>query len=128
MSENISKKITINLPIGPVRLPVSFFPDERGDRFMTRITKGFLTYFYPNYDYTHDEFHIFTVGPLHNKTAILTDLIQKLNHDERGNGVVDFWHRMVDEGKGAAWVFCFYRSAFIVVIHNNKDAIRTLEL
>ena len=91
---------------------------------MIRLTKGFLRHFYPQYDYTQDKFDIYCIRA-DNETQrnVTLQLIHGNNliHDARGDGVIDFWHRLTVEGKGGAWIFCFYHSAVLLVLHTPKN-------
>ena len=90
---------------------------------MVRLTKGFIKNFYPDYDYSEDTFHVFCVRPYkENEKETLLSLVRANNliRDSRGDGVIDFWHRITVEGRGGAWVFCFYQAAFFIVLHIPK--------
>lgn len=108
LRDNVRKhlrKEKVHLPGGMAELPLSYFPDERGDRFMTRLTKGFIRNFYPHYDYSNDDFHVYCVKPFkENERAVLFDLVhaRNLTRDSRGDGVIDFWHGITAEGKGGS--------------------------
>ncbi len=114
------------LPTGPAKLPLSYYPDERGDRFMIRLTKGFIRHFYPEYNYSNDKFEVQCAKPFNVKEwehwrNIL--MILENTHDSRGDGVIDFWHRLPDGDEVGAWVFLFYHAALFVVFQTKNAAI-----
>lgn len=109
---------TINLPNGPARFPLSYFPDERGDRFMIRLTKGFIRHFHPEYDYSHDKFEVQPAKPFNpSQWEHWGNIIRIMesSHNSRGDGVIDFWHSLPDEGWEGVWIYCFYGAVFFAV-------------
>jgi hypothetical protein len=124
LRENVKKHIkieTVNLPSGPTNLPLSYLPDERGERFMVRLTKGFIRHFYPDYDYSNDKFEFQCVKPFNlNEWQHVRNLVQMLPHDSRGDGVIDFWHRLPDAENPGVWMFCFYQAAVLIGWHDRK--------
>ena len=117
---------TVMLPTGPAKLPLSYYPDERGDRFMIRLTKGFIRHFHPEYDYSNDKFEVQCAKPFNVKEWEHWRNILKIletTHDSRGDGVIDFWHRLPDEDGLGAWVFLFYHAALFVVFQTKDGAI-----
>jgi hypothetical protein len=126
LRENIKKHVktvTINLPTGPAQLPLVHLPDDRGDRFIVRLTKGFIRHFHPNYDYSNDKFEVNCVKPFNlNEWGFVRNLVQMLPHDSRGDGVIDFWHRLPAGEDPGVWLFCFYQAAVLIVWHERNDA------
>lgn len=125
LRENVRKHVkiaTVNLPSGPAQLPLSHFPEERGDRFMIRLTKGLIRHFYPHYDYSMDKFEVQCVKPFNTiEWGPVRNLVQKLPHDSRGDGVFDFWHRLPEAEDLGAWMFCFYQAAVLIVWQTRND-------
>jgi len=114
---------TFQFPTGQVRLPLSYMPDARGDRFMVRLTKGFLRKFYPDYDYSNDTFTAQCAKPFNLAEWTHWQNIMPFvahTHDSRGDGVIDFWHKLPSDDDMGAWVFLFYRAALFVVWQDRK--------
>jgi hypothetical protein len=124
---NVKKHIkfeTVNYRGKSITVPLSYFPDERGDRYMVRLVKGFIRNFHPEYDYSADKFHTQVAKP-HNPPewhlweTLIVGL--KQTHFSRGDGVIDVWHCLPHGDDIGAWLFCFYNAAFVVVFHGKGE-------
>ncbi len=111
-----AKVLNLNLPDGSLLVPTLSIPDIRANIFLHRITKALLTHFYPGYDFENDEFYVYCAAPIPLHKNAIENLIKVCHHDSRGDGVFDFWHINVEK-MGGCWIYCFYRAAWLVVIH-----------
>ena len=96
-------------------------PPERAEKFLFRITKGFLTHLYPEYNFRKDTFkgyNILRFVPRHNQ--IISELIDNCTHELISEGVFEFWHAITMENNGGCWVYRFYDSAWLAVFHSNE--------
>ena len=101
-------------------VPTLSIPQDRAETVLVRITKGLLTHFYPEYDFSKDIFRVFCPAPIpeHNKSVL--ELMRVSKHDSRGNSVFDFWHGITVEKVGGTWVYFFYQAACCVVVHSSS--------
>lgn len=99
---------------------VSFeFDWERVERFIIRVTKGLLSFYYPDYDYSCDTFGCRFVEPTRenlNKLDMVKDL---LRYDFRGDGVIQFRFGLTDTRRSGIWIIVFY-GATIFLVHHAK--------
>lgn len=107
---NVAKSlvpVSIETPEGRVELTGLTFPQERGDRYLTRLTKGLLSHFYPQVSHSDA---VFEINQLLITQEIHDDVLSRLAYDERGEQVFRFWRGFSDdEGQiNSLWVFVFY--------------------
>jgi hypothetical protein len=117
----------IATPVGDIDAPILNFPRERARRYLTRITKGLLRHFHPDYNYVDKEFsvqflpqtpHGVDVDQLRRWTDLPTII-----YDERGGGVFRFWRGFPPDApqKGdGAWLYAFYDCACFFVRHSSE--------
>jgi hypothetical protein len=120
--ENVRKHaqvLQLRLPGQPVFVPTLSIPQERAQTVLIRITKGLLTHFYPDYDFSKDAFKVFCPAPIPKHNESVLGLMRSCQHDRRGDGVFDFWHGITAEGLGGSWVYFFYQAACCVVVHSS---------
>lgn len=91
------------------------FPIERGEKFLTRITKGLIRHYFPSVDYSNGSFKVTHINP---SQQIIDDVLSKFpNYDERGNGVFRVWFAPIDSTKLASslWIYVFYDALMFMV-------------
>lgn len=113
-----ARLLRLRVPGPPVIVPTFSYPEDRANRTLTRITKGLLTRFYPQYDFSKDVFRCLCPGPTPNhKTGIesllgLTDVYFKL-----GDGVFEVRWAVNPNAPCGLWLYRFYGAAVFVCIH-----------
>jgi hypothetical protein len=115
-----SKKISTDA--GIVEMPTFGIPQQRAFRYLTRITKGLLRHFYPDYDYSSDIFRTIPVPPTSRGVQRVQELVPFLIFDERGKGVFRFWRGFAtDVANSGIWVYIFYDGACFIVFNSHKN-------
>ena len=123
LEKNVAKEariLNLNHPNGPIPVPTLSIPEIRANRFLIRLTKGLLNYFYPEYDYSKEIFKVTIAAPIPKHQIALMCLAAKCKHDHRGDGVFDFWHGIVQEGHAGVWIYRFYGAAWMTVHHKTE--------
>ena len=111
--------------INPVMTPAGVsdkridFPQERGNRFLIRITKGLIRYLYPKLDYSEAKFF---VKQLEIDQHIVDNVLSNLVFDQRGSGIFRFWRGFITLGAvDSTWVFQFYEGLMFCVVVNPQN-------
>jgi hypothetical protein len=105
---------------------VSFtFDANRVERFVVRVTKGLLSFYYPDYDYSQDTFSLRFVEPTRENLSKLDTVKNHLRYDSRGDGVIQYRFGLTDTRRSGIWILVFYGST-IFLVHHTK-ALRLAE-
>jgi hypothetical protein len=133
LAQNIQPFLTerlVKTPYGRRQTPIFSIPELRAKKFLTRLTKGLLHKFEPEYDYSSDEFLMLNVLPTPEGIATVTELVGMLIHDSRGQGVFDFCRGFTvePENKRGVWVYFFYQGACLVVFHGPRGSFPSIPL
>jgi hypothetical protein len=102
---------------------VSFkFDYDRVERFVLRVTKGLLSFYYPEYDYSDDAFEVRYVEPTRENLSILEPVKNILRYDYRGDGVIQYRFGLTDTKLTGLWILIFYGATIFLVRHTKiKD-------
>jgi len=94
---------------------------KRIKRFMIRITKGLLTHYFPDYDYTDAVFesHPITCNPEDNE--LLNQIRSLLKYDSRGDDVFQFRFGLTDTKLSGLWLWVFYGATLFLVTHTKNN-------
>ena len=99
------------------------FDFDRVERFVLRVTKGLLSFYYPDYDYSDDTFSLRFVEPTRRKPEqVRTPVKDCLRYDSRGDGVIQYRFGLSDTRRSGVWIIVFYGlpfSSFIMQRSNN---------
>jgi hypothetical protein len=89
---------------------------------LIRITRGLLTYFYPNIEHSSLEWHIIAVHQQLNQDAFATGAPSKLLYDSRGTKEeFRFWRGIAtDHVNAGIWMYLFHDSIFYIVTHQPR--------
>ena len=91
---------------------------------MVRITKGLLTKFYPNYDYSNDLFTVrfppLTETP--EEFSVFASIVSQMRFDSKGEGVIRFRHVVMN--RCGNWILQFYNSPYFQVGHLHADSLK----
>lgn len=102
---------------------VSFtFDYERMKRFVVRITKGLLFFYYPDYDYFNDTFDVRYIQPTHENLGKLNSVKNILRYDYRGDGVIQYRFGLTDTKLSGLWIIVFYGATIFLVHHTKSEA------
>ncbi|HPU56788.1 MAG TPA: hypothetical protein PLH97_11005 [Verrucomicrobiota bacterium] len=99
-------------------------PTARAEAFLTRMAKGMLTHFYPEYDYSENIFEVSVPAPIGEHRDVVRELSTIGIRDERWTGVLDFHHGISVKERLGFWIFVFYSEACCVVTHRHKSVGR----
>lgn len=116
MLEHI-QKVAIATPLGIECLTAFVPPLERIERFMVRLTKGFIRFYYPGYDYSHSYFSVRKIPSTEKSLQMLEDALIGTRYDERGDGVVRYRFAISDTGQSGLWFYMFYDAVWLLVHH-----------
>ena len=111
------KDVFLNTKDSVRELSTFEIPRDRVDRFLVRLTKGFIRYFYPDYDWGNSEFSVRTITPDEESIAKLLTFIGRTKYAERGEGVIRFRYGITDTGLSGVWLYIFYDVAWFLVFH-----------
>ena len=111
------RSFAVATPFGIDGMPAFELPQERLEHFMVRITKGFLSYYYPDYDYLHATFSVRHVPSNEQSFHALEVGLIGTRYDERGDGVIRYRHCISDSGASGLWFYMFYDAVWILVHH-----------
>lgn len=97
---------------------------ERTERFVTRVTKGLLRHYFPEYDATQDRWFAHYIGLKLEDLARVKPIKDKLPcFDSRGEGVISYRFGFTSEGTTGIWVLVFYDTAAFLVTHTKSDIL-----
>ncbi len=101
-------------------------PYERVNRFMIRLTKGFLRYFYPRFNYNDlsMSFEPRLIDPSEDSLRFLESILPRLHSEERGAGVFRVWHGFTPTGSGSFFFMFYHHLLFFVPIIANPDSLK----
>ncbi len=103
---------------GLIKTHMTLFEEERGNRFLKRITKGLIKHFHPEVDYTSA---YYDVGKFDPTPELVESLMKVLLYDERGTSTFRFWRSILNASKpDSIWVYLFYDAAMFAVGVNLK--------
>jgi hypothetical protein len=111
------QNVAVATPFGIESLPAFDPPHERIERFMVRLTKGFLRFYYPDYDYIPSKFTVRHIPSTEKNLQMLEDGLIGTRYDERGDGVVRYRFAISDTGNSGLWFYMFYDAVWILVHH-----------
>ncbi len=111
------RNFAVATPFGIESLPAFEPPQERIERFMVRLTKGFLRFYYPDYDYSHSTFSVRHVPSTEQSLRALEEGLVGTRYDERGEGVIRYRHGISDTGLSGVWFYMFYDAVWFLVHH-----------
>lgn len=92
---------------------------DRVERFVLRIAKGLLSFYYPDYDYSQDTFSLRFVEPTRDNLNNLDTVKDDLRYDFRGDGVIQYRFGLTDTRRSGIWIIVFY-GATIFLVHHAK--------
>jgi hypothetical protein len=99
---------------------VSFAIDpDRVERFVLRVAKGLLSFYYPDCDYSHDSFALRFVEPTRDNLNNLDTVKDHLRYDFRGDGVIQYRFGLTDTRRSGLWIIVFYGATIFLVHHTN---------
>jgi hypothetical protein len=102
---------------------VSFtFDYDRVERFVVRITKGLLSFYHPDYDYSSDNFDVRYVEPTRENLNKLDSVKNILRYDYRGDGVIQYRFGLTDTKLSGLWIIVFYGATIFLVHHAKAKA------
>jgi len=84
------------------------FPRKRAHQFLTRLTKGLLTKFYPSVDYSAFDFGTKLVERDEVLSLQLNQLRDVSTYDSIGDGVFQFRHYVKEQDGLGIWMYVFY--------------------
>ena len=93
---------------------------ERIDRFMVRVTKGLLTHYFPDYDYSDAVFETCPIVLGSTDQRLLDDIRSILKYDFRGDGVFQFRYGLTDTKLSGLWLFVFYGTTLFLTSHSKN--------
>jgi len=100
---------------------ISFeLPFDRIERFALRITKGLLTHYFPDYDYSTAEFRVDYIQPRVDALEKIAPLRDLLAYDQRGDGVFQFRVGLTDSNQSGVWLLVFYGAVLLLVSHTKN--------
>lgn len=104
-------------PDGRIKMaPALTFPRERAERYIVRITKAMLAKFYPQYDYSADEFTVRQVANVTHEQIVTLNYMQlSFRYEQRGEGAFEAYMGITE--KSGAWQFWFFDAVGFTVFH-----------
>ena len=111
--------------IEAIRLTVPF---ARVERFIIRITKGLLTHYFPDYNYSKDRFRVAHIPPRTDALEKIRPIRDMLEYDERGHGIFQFRRGLMPSKQSGVWLLLFYESVSFLVEHSKADPSNPIEI
>ncbi|HEY2329339.1 MAG TPA: hypothetical protein VGI63_05955 [Verrucomicrobiae bacterium] len=103
---------------------VSFKIDpDRVERFVFRIVKGLLCFYYPDYDYSQDTFVSRLILPTRDNLNRLDTFKNSLRYDFRGDGVIQYRFGLTDTRQSGLWIIVFYGATLFFVCHTKNPQL-----
>jgi hypothetical protein len=97
-------------------------PHDRVERFVQRVTKGLLTHYFPEHDYSDAVFDVRCITPATAETLAKLDKVKDLlSYDYRGDGVFQFRRGLTDTKAAGIWLLLFYGSILFLVGHTKNN-------
>jgi hypothetical protein len=115
----------VSTPLDAQNLCPVNLPTERIERFITRLTKGLIHHYFPDYDYSTSTFQVKHIPPTEESARTVHEIMAGrpgTSYDERGNGVIRYQYGISDTGLSGIWFFMFYDAMFYLVMHTRKVA------
>jgi hypothetical protein len=106
---------------GEIEVTTYELPKERIDRFLIRITKGLLTHYFGEYDYSIAVFDVKHVRQTVDNLSKLEPLRDLLQYDYRGDDVFQYRGGLTDSKESGVWIFLFYGAVLFVVSHTKNN-------
>lgn len=108
----------IATPFGPVLADRLAMKAAVVDRFLIRLTKGLLTKFYPELDYSDFRFEITMFDQL-KLLQTLESISVLFVKDQRGGDTFRFWRGLAaDKPTYGVWIYSFYEGVTFMVSHD----------
>ena len=82
-----------------------------------RLTKGLLTHYFPEYDYTSCSFEVRLVSLTPANLELLIPYRDLLQFDERGDRVFRYRFGLTDTKTSGLWMLTFYDAVLFLVFH-----------
>ncbi len=112
-----AKDFFLETEAGPLEA-VSFEIDQaRAERYAVRLTKGLLTHYFPEYDYSSCSFEVRFVSLTPANPELLAPYRDMLRFDERGDRVFRYRFGLTDSKKSGVWMLTFYDAVLILIFH-----------
>ena len=102
--------------------PAITYPQDEAKKYIVRITKGLLCYFYPELDYRRHEFSVDHLEPSADNIGML---IASFIHDYRGDGVFRFFRGITPEPCAGIWIYFFYERTCFMATHGGPDVVKS---
>jgi hypothetical protein len=106
---------------GPREVDGIVIPKDRLTRFMTRIVKGLLCHYEPEYDYSSDAFTVKLLAISQTNLDLLAPFQAKGTFDKRGDGVVCFRREVRHDKQEGLWLITFFEAANVLVHHRGEE-------
>ena len=116
------QNFAVATPFGIEVLPAFEPPQERLERFMVRLTKGFLRFYYRDYDYGSSIFSVRHIPSTEQNLQMLEDGLIGTRYDERGDGVIRYRYGLSDTRLSGLWFYMFYDAVWFLVHHAQPTA------
>lgn len=99
------------------------FPAHRANRFLTRITKGLLAAYYPDFPRHDQEYQATIVDPTPENLVVLEKVRDNSLYDERGLGVFQFRRAVFPEQGWGCWLYTFYEASLFMIRHRTQARV-----
>jgi hypothetical protein len=115
------RKMSVETLTGPVLADIMTMEQGNVHPFIRRLTKGFIYSFYPDHDYSEDNFNVVYQPEL----SEAVELAKKLSSRSFGEDVCRIWHGLAedDNTKCGVWIFLFYGAVCFVCFHGDRNLI-----
>jgi len=90
---------------------------DRIERFIIRVVKGLLSFYYPDYDYCFDTFNPRFIPTTRDNLNKLETFKNLLHYDFRGDGVIQYRFGLSDTRRSGMWIILFYGAVLFLVTH-----------
>jgi hypothetical protein len=90
---------------------------NRVERFVLRVVKGLLAFYYPDYDYFDDTFELRFLTSTRDNLDKLDTFKDLLRYDFRGDGVISYRFGLADTRRSGIWIILFYGAVLFLVTH-----------
>ncbi len=117
--ENVKKHIQ-EIEVDGNKIDLITIPQDRAERFLVRLTKGLLAYFYPEFHRDSQEYRVANLTMLKDGWNGIGILRDHAIYDVRGEGVFQFRRHVELESERGYWMFCFYEASLFIVWHEKR--------
>ncbi len=122
------KDIRIHTEDGDIEAIRLTIPFARVERFIIRITKGLLTHYFPDYNYSKDWFRVAHIPSRTDALEKIQPIRDSLEYDERGHGIFQFRRGLMPSKQSGVWLLLFYESVSFLVQHSKTDPPNPIEI